>query len=162
MSFSLIAAVSQNNCIGKKGALPWYLPEDLKHFKKLTAGKVVLMGRKTWDSLPEKFKPLPNRVNVVITRQTDLVVPTGVEVYHTIDEALAAHQNDAVMVIGGAEIYRQTIDRADTLFITAVHQKIDGDVFFPVIDPAVWQETEREEHEGFAFVTYQRINPKLK
>lgn len=153
---SLIAAVAQNNCIGKKGALPWYLPEDLKHFKKITTGKVVLMGRKTWESLPPKFKPLPNRKNVVVSRQ-NIIVPKEVELYHTIDEALAAHLSEEIMAIGGGEIYNQTIDRAETLYITEVHNVVEGDVFFPIIDKAVWQETEREEHEGFSFVTYERV-----
>jgi dihydrofolate reductase len=155
MPLALIAAVAQNNCIGKKGALPWYLPEDLKRFKKITTGKVVLMGRKTWESLPPKFKPLPNRKNVVVSRQ-NVSVPAGVELYHTIDEALAAHLSEEIMVIGGGEIYNQTMDRAETLYITEVHNVVEGDVFFPIIDKAVWEETEREEHEGFSFVTYQK------
>ncbi len=114
------------------------------------------MGRKTWESIPEKFRPLPNRTNVVVTRHTDLVVPAGVEVYHTIDEALNTHAKGDVMVIGGGEMYRQTFDQADTLYITEVHQTIEGDVFFPEIDKKVWKEMEREEREGLAFVTYVR------
>lgn len=156
MSLSLIAAIAENNCIGKSGGLPWYLPEDLAHFKKLTSGKTVLMGRKTWESLPEKFRPLPKRTNIVITRQTDYVVPPDVEIYSTIDEAIARHQNEEIMVIGGAEIYKQTIDKADTLYITHIHKIIDGDAFFPEIDKNVWREVEREDHEEFGFVTYTR------
>ena len=152
---SLIAAVAENNCIGKSNTLPWYLPEDLKHFKKLTTDKAVLMGRKTWESIPEKFRPLPNRVNVVISRQK-LTLPPGVELYHSVDEALAAHKNDEVFVIGGAEIYRQTIEQADTLYITEVKKIVEGDAFFPVIDNNVWRETEREEHAEFSFVIYHR------
>ena len=158
MSLSLIAAIAANNCIGKSGALPWYLPEDLAHLKKLTLGKTVLMGRKTWESLPEKFRPLPKRTNIVITRQTDYVVPAGVKIYTTISDAIAAHQAEEIMVIGGAEIYRQTIDAADTLYITEIHQIIDGDAFFPEIDKNIWRETEREEHEGFGFFTYIKIS----
>ncbi|MSU75227.1 MAG: dihydrofolate reductase [Candidatus Magasanikbacteria bacterium] len=157
MPLSLIAAIAKNNCIGKSNALPWYLPEDLKHFKKLTTGKIVLMGRKTWESIPEKFRPLPNRLNIVVTHQANIKFTPGVEVYHTIDDAMAAHLNDEIMVIGGGEIYRQTFERAATLYITEVHQNVDGDVFFPEIDKKIWRETERENHETFSFVTYERV-----
>ncbi len=156
MSLSLIAAIAENNCIGKSGGLPWYLPEDLAHFKKVTSGKTVLMGRKTWESLPEKFRPLPNRKNIVITRQSDYPVPADVECYGTIDEALTSHKDETIMVIGGAEIYKQTIDQANTLFITHIHKIIDGDAFFPEIKKNLWQETEREDRDGFSFVTYTK------
>jgi dihydrofolate reductase len=158
MSLSLIAAIAQNNCIGKNGALPWHLPEDLNHFKELTVGKPVLMGRKTWESIPEKFRPLPNRTNIVVTRDQQYSVPAGVEKYSSVESALASHPNEETMVIGGAELYRQTIDRADRLFITHVNQTVDGDAFFPKIDPKVWREMERDGHEGFSFVTYRKIN----
>lgn len=151
---SLIAGISQNNCIGLNGQLPWHIPEDLKHFREVTAGKTVLMGRKTWESLPEKFRPLPNRTNIIITRQTDYSAPTGVEIFATIDEAVAAHPEQEIIVIGGAEIYQQTIDRADRLYITHVNQTVDGDAFFPIIDLNIWQETQREDYDGYSFVTY--------
>ncbi len=153
---ALIAAVAQNNCIGKNGQLPWHMPEDLAHFKLLTTSKVVLMGRKTWESLPEKFRPLPNRLNIVITRQTDFVVPTGVEKYSSIAAALAAHTDENVMVIGGAEMYRATIDLADTLYITHIHENVDGDAFFPTIDDSIWKKTEVESHAKFDLVTYKK------
>lgn len=153
---SLIAGISQNNCIGFNGQLPWHIPEDLKHFREVTAGKTVLMGRKTWESLPEKFRPLPNRTNIIITRQTDYAVPAGVEVYATIDEATAKHPAEEIMVIGGAEIYKQTIDQANALHITHINQTVAGDAYFPEIDLNVWKETEREDHEGFSFVTYTK------
>lgn len=153
---ALVAAVAENNCIGKSNTLPWYLPEDLKHFKKLTTGKIVLMGRKTWDSIPEKVRPLPNRKNIVVTTQTNFVVPEGVEVFHTIDNALAAHHNEDIMIMGGANIYAQTIDLADTLYITHINQTVDGDAFFPEIDKTIWKETEREDHDGFSFVVYKK------
>lgn len=156
MSIALIAAVAENNCIGKDGKLPWHIPEDLAHFKSLTAGKIVLMGRKTWESLPEKFRPLPNRLNLVITRQTDFLVPAGVEKYSDITTALAAHKNEDVMIIGGAEIYRATIDLADTLYITHVPKNVDGDAFFPAIDGSIWKKTNTEPHGTFDFVTYQK------
>lgn len=156
MPISLIAAVAKNNCIGKDGRLPWHLPEDMKHFKDLTMGKVVLMGRKTWESIPEKFRPLPGRTNVVVTRQPNYPVPTGVEVFGSIETALAVHAQDEIVVMGGAEIYRETIDRADALHLTEVDQTVEGDAFFPTIDPSAWTETAREPHEGFSFVTYRR------
>ncbi len=154
---SLIAAISKNGVIGKENALPWYLPEDLKHFKILTTGKTVLMGRKTFESIIKQLgKPLPNRINVVITRDVKYTVPDGAEIYHSVDDALRLHYNEDVMVIGGGEIFRQTIDRATTLYITEVDQTIEGDVYFPRIDPAIWKETDRENHEGYSFVTYIR------
>ncbi len=158
MSLSLVAAVAANNCIGKNGKLPWHIPEDMQHFKEMTSGKVVVMGRKTWESLPPKFRPLPNRVNVVITRQAEYAVPAGVEVFADIPRALEAHAEDEIAVIGGGEIYRQTIDRSDMLEITHVHQTVDGDAFFPEILAKLWQETAREDHKGFSFVTYKKVH----
>ncbi len=153
---TLIAAIAQNNCIGKKNALPWYLPEDLKRFKKLTTGHTVLMGRKTWESIPAQHRPLPKRINIVITRQADYPLPEGVLRYGSIAEAIAAHPNQTIFVIGGAEIYNQTIAHADTLEITEIHRIVDGDAFFPAIDPAHWKETAREDHPEYSFVTYER------
>ena len=154
---ALIAAIAANNCIGKNNSIPWHLPDDLKHFKALTVHKVVVMGRKTWESLPEKFRPLPERKNVVITRRSDLVFPPEVTVYQTPEAALENYKNEDVFIIGGAEMYAQTIDRADLLYITHVHRQVDGDAFFPVIDPLKWREVEREDHESFSFVTYQKV-----
>lgn len=156
MSLALVAAVSTNNCIGKDGQLPWHIPEDMKRFKELTMGKTVLMGRKTWESLPVKFRPLPQRKNIIITRQEGYIVPDGVWIYSSIDAALKAHGQEDIMVIGGAEIYRQTINRADTLHITHVHQSVDGDAFFPTIDPTIWREVEKENHGEFSFVKYAK------
>ncbi|MFZ2804200.1 MAG: dihydrofolate reductase [Patescibacteria group bacterium] len=153
---TLIAAVSKNGCIGKDGTLPWRIPEDLKHFRQLTVGKVVIMGRKTWESIPEKFRPLPDRTNVVVTRQAGYAVPEGVKTYPSVIEALTWHAGDNVVVIGGAEIYTQTIGNADRLEITEVDQVVDGDAFFPAIETPPWQEIAREQHNGFAFVTYER------
>ncbi|MBI4050093.1 MAG: dihydrofolate reductase [Candidatus Doudnabacteria bacterium] len=153
----LVAAVAKNNVIGKENDLPWYLPEDLKRFKRLTTGKTVLMGRKTYDSIIRRLgKPLPNRKNVVVTRDANFKAPEGVEIYHSLDAALAKYGNEHLFVIGGGEIYRQTIDRADKLEITHVDQQIDGDAFFPEIDEKKWKKTEEEPHEGYTFVTYER------
>lgn len=153
---SLIAAVAKNNCIGIDNKLPWHIPEDFDHFKKLTDGKVVVMGRKTWESLPEKFRPLPNRKNVVVTRQLNYPVPAGVEIYSSPEEAITAHANDDIMICGGAQLYAQTIHRADRLFITEIHRDVDGDAFFPPIDKTLWRETAREPHDGFTFIMYER------
>lgn len=156
MAIILIAAVAKNGVIGKENALPWYLPEDLKRFKQLTTGKTVLMGRKTFESIMRKLqKPLPNRTSIVITNQRDYQVPEGVIVYHDLNQALAKLKDQELMIIGGGQIYKQTIDKADVLYITHVDQEIDGDVFFPTIDPAIWQKVEEEKHEGFSFVTYK-------
>ncbi|PIR74298.1 MAG: hypothetical protein COU35_03325 [Candidatus Magasanikbacteria bacterium CG10_big_fil_rev_8_21_14_0_10_47_10] len=151
-----VVAIAQNNCIGKNGTLPWHLPEDLRHFKAVTDGHVVLMGRKTWESLPEKFRPLPNRINIVITRNANYLVPTGVELFTDLDAALRAHAKEDIMIIGGAEIFRQTMDLADTLYITHVQQTVEGDAFYPEINFSVWKETEREDRDGYSFVTYVR------
>lgn len=153
---SLIFAASKNNCIGNNGKLPWHLPEDMKRFRQLTMGKTVLMGRKTWESLPIKFRPLPGRNNVVVTRQANYTVPAGVHLHSSIESALAHHTDEDIVVIGGAEIYNQTINRADTLYVTHVDQIVEGDAFCPSIDPKQWKETERENHDGFSFVTYKR------
>jgi len=156
MKIHLIAAVSENGVIGKKGELPWHIPEDLKRFKKLTMGHVVLMGRKTWESIPEKYRPLPGRTNVVVTRKDDFTLPENVERYASIDDALETHKNKDIYVIGGGEIYRQTIDRADRIYLTRVHKEIDGDVFFPEMKPNDWTEIDREDHDEFSFLTYER------
>ncbi|MEM5806090.1 MAG: dihydrofolate reductase [Candidatus Aenigmatarchaeota archaeon] len=155
---AIIAAVAENNVIGKANELPWYIPEDLKRFKQLTTGKTVLMGRKTFESIIKKTgKPLPNRKNVVITSQTDYHVPEGVVVYNDLNKALQDLKNEDVFIIGGGEIYRQTIDLVDKLYITHVNKKVDGDVFFPKIASAKWKKINEEIHEGFSFVEYERI-----
>lgn len=155
---ALVAAVAENNCIGVGGKLPWHIPEDMKRFRELTMGKVVFMGRKTWESIPLRFRPLPGRINVVVTRQADYAthVPAGVEVFGDISAALAAHAGTDIMVIGGAEIYTQTIYSADTLYITRVHQAVQGDAFFPEILPERWQLESVEDHEGFSFCVYHK------
>ncbi len=156
MPITLVAAISKNNCIGKDGALPWHMPEDLKHFKKLTTDKIVLMGRKTWESLPEKFRPLPNRLNIVITRQIEYDVPAGVEVYFDVEQAFASHREEDIFVIGGGQMYNLTINLAESLEITHVEKEVEGDVFFPTIDLSIWEEVNREDHERFSFVKYTK------
>ncbi len=153
---TIVAAVARNGCIGKDGGLPWRLPEDMKRYRVITMGRVVVMGRKTWESIPEKFRPLAGRTNVVVTRQADYPLPAGVERVGSLDAALAAHGHDEVVINGGGAIYAQAMDRADVLDLTHVHRDVDGDTFFPVIDPARWKVAWREDHDGFSFVTYER------
>lgn len=154
MPVTLIAALSRNRCIGRGGQLPWHIPEDLAHFRALTAGKPVLMGRKTWESLPERFRPLSGRTNIVLTRQENYVLPAGVERFASFGEALAAHATDDLFVIGGGDVYTEALSHADRLELTHVDQEVDGDAFFPEVNDADWREAAREGHDGFSFVTY--------
>lgn len=156
MPLSLIAAVSSNGCIGKDGGIPWNIPGEQLLFKELTLYKTVLMGRKTWESIPEQFRPLRNRLNIVITRQADYPLPPEVERFSDLSSALSAHASEDICVIGGAEIYRATIDLADTLYLSHIDQIVEGDTFFPTIDPAQWQCVEQKAYPGFLLVTYQR------
>ncbi len=163
----IIAAVGRNGAIGLRDRLPWRLPSDLKRFKGLTMGKPVVMGRKTFASLG---RPLPGRHLVVVSRDPALRLPDGIDRAATIADALARAQDlavlndaDEIMVAGGAEIYRATIDAADRLLITEVDLAPEADSTFPTIDPAVWREVERApqprtagDEAGFAYVNYRR------
>lgn len=158
MSFSLIAAVAENNCIGKNNKIPWNIPEDFQYFRKMTLEKTCLMGIATYESILGYIgKPLPGRQTVVLTSKKDYSVPAGVRIFHSLDEAFEQLQNEDVFVCGGASIYRQTINRVDTLYITRIHQSPDGDTFFPEIDKNIWQEKARDDHGSFSFVTYKKI-----
>ena len=158
MSFSLIAAVAKNNCIGKNNKLPWNIPEDLEHFKKLTMGKTCIMGEATFESILSYLgKPLPGRKTVVLTLNKNYQAPEGVRVFNDIDEAWEALKDEDNFVCGGATIYRLTIGKVDTLYITHVHKEVDGDTFFPEINPNIWKEADREDHDKFSFITYNRI-----
>jgi len=144
MKISLIAAVAENRVIGRDGAMPWRLSGDLKHFKAITMGKPIIMGRKTFQSLG---KPLPGRTNIVITRDQGFEAE-GVTVTHSLDAAMkAAEQEDAgeAMIIGGGEIYALAFDRADRFYLTEVHALPEGDAFFPDYDKAEWEETTRDD-----------------
>ena len=156
---AIIVAIGQDNCIGKNNMLPWNIPEDLQHFKKITSNKTVIMGQATFDSILGYLgKPLPNRKNVILTFDKNFKAPEGVLVFHSIDEALSELKDEDVFFIGGASIYKQTINLCDTLYITHVKQETIGcDAWFPTIDKTVWKETEREDHEKFSFVTYKKI-----
>ena len=154
----LVVAVAANGVIGNDGALPWHLPADLRHFKALTTGKPMIMGRKTFESLPGL---LPGRRHIVLTRDTDWA-EEGAEVAHSPEEAIALANAPHIAVIGGAEIYRQFLPHADRIEWTEVAAKPEGDTRFPDFDRNQWVETAREEHPadgrspGFAFVTLLR------
>jgi len=155
---SIIAAVANNYCIGQNNQLPWHIPEDLKHFKKLTSGKTVLMGRKTFESIIGYLgKPLPKRKNIVITGNEYYEVPNEVIVYTDLDKALRDNSDEDIFIIGGAGIYKQTIDKADKLYITWIKKEIDGDAYFPKIYPDKWNETFKEEYDDFIFTEYDKI-----
>jgi dihydrofolate reductase len=158
MRLHIIFARAANGVIGKAGTMPWHLPEDLAHFKRTTLGCPVIMGRKTWDSLPPKFRPLPGRLNVVVTRQRDWQA-AGASVANSLPDALALC-GDApdVWVIGGAEIYAQALPLAATAVVTEIEAAYDGDAFAPQFGPQ-WKETARERHVSatglhFSFVTF--------
>lgn len=166
MRIALIWAMARNGVIGRDNKLPWYLPEDLKYFKRVTTGKPVIMGRKTYDSIG---RPLPNRTNIVVTRDASLSLP-GVKVVTSLEDALDIAQAesvisdvDEVIVMGGAEIYAQALPHADRLYVTLVHAEVEGDAVFPTIDLDEYRELAREDFnaEGpnpydYSFVVYER------
>jgi len=163
MKLHLIYARAANGVIGARNALPWHLPQDLAHFKKLTLGCPVIMGRKTWDSLPPRFRPLPGRLNVVITRQAHWR-ESGAQSACSLEDALtqcAAH--DHVWVIGGASIYEQALPLAHSAEVTEIEQAFEGDAFAPTLGEG-WTEVARERHTSddgtsFSFATYLNQNP---
>ena len=159
---TLIAAASENNIIGKDNKLIWHLSDDLKHFKDLTKGHFVIMGRKTFESMP---KALPNRTNVIITRKTDYKAKDAI-VVNSLEKALKVAENDSQpFIIGGGEIYKLSIDIADRVELTRVHTSIEGDTLFPEINLEKWQEVKREKRlkdekneYDFSFLRYDKIN----
>lgn len=159
---SLIVAMAENRVIGRDNHLPWRLPADLQHFKRITLGKPVVMGRKTWESIG---RPLPGRDNIVVTRAQGYDA-AGARVAHSLDEALAAAGDAAeVMIIGGAGLYNQTLSLADRIYLTRVHAEVTGDIWFPDIDPEVWRVVEHEtfpaderNQYGYSFELLERIH----
>lgn len=158
---ALVVAVAQNGVIGGDNRLLWHLPLDLKHFKQLTLGHPVVMGRRTYESIG---RPLPNRTNIVVTRQPGWQAE-GCEVAYSVPQALemARALDEQVMVIGGGEIYRQALPAAEVVYLTEVHHDFEGDVTFPDLSPVEWREETRERHEPdekhahpFSFVTLRR------
>lgn len=158
MRVTLVAAVAENGVIGSEGGMPWYYPEDLKHFKRTTVGHPVVMGRTTYESIVARIDgPLPDRLNVVLSSR-DLDLPEGAVHAGSVDEALsvAADHDDEVFVVGGATVYEQLLDRADRLVLTEIHERHDGDTYFPEWDREDWTEVERDDRAALSFVTYER------
>ncbi len=159
---SIIVAVSENNVVGKENKLPWKLSADLKRLKLLTMGHHIIMGRKTWESLG---RPLPGRVNVVITSDKNYKAESGV-VVHSLKEALTVSSiDDEIFIFGGGKIFKEAMPLVKKIYITMVHSIIDGDTFFPVLDMNDWKETSREDFKAdeknqydYSFVTLERIN----
>lgn len=160
MQVNMIYARAANGVIGSKNALPWHLPEDMTHFKKLTTGWPVIMGRKTWDSLPPKFRPLPGRTNMVITRQAGWEA-TGAKVADSLEKAISLScKSEQIWVIGGAQIYAAAEPYADRIEVTEIAQDFEGDAFAPVLGTQ-WLEVARENHVSttglkFSFITYYK------
>jgi len=141
---TIIAAASENNALGKDNNLVWHLPNDFKRFKALTSGHYIVMGRKTVESFP---KPLPNRTHVIITRQNDYEVPEGCLVVNSLSKAIEiCPENEEVFIIGGGQIYKQSIDIADKIELTRVHTTVEADAFFPEIDEDIWEIIQSEYH----------------
>lgn len=165
---AIIVAAAENGVIGRDNAMPWHLPEDLRHFKRVTMGKPIVMGRKTFESIG---KPLPGRTNIVITRNPAFSAD-GVEVVSSLQQGLAVaertaglHAVDEVVVIGGAEIYATALPLADRIYLTEVHASVEGDAVLPAIDWTQWREVSREHHAAqpghdyaFSFVRYERAS----
>jgi dihydrofolate reductase len=158
MELGLILARARNGAVGKDGVMPWHLPEDLAHFKRVTMGSPVIMGRKTWDSLPPRFRPLPGRTNIVVTRQAQWQSP-GATRAASLQEALdSCSAEPKVWVIGGAEIWAQALSHAHVAEVTELDADFEGDTFAPAFG-ADWREVAREPHKsatglGYSFVTY--------
>jgi len=160
MIISFIAAMDKNRVIGKDNSLPWNMPADMKHFKDLTLGKPIVMGRKTYETIG---KPLPNRKNIIITRDQDYKAE-GCIVAHSIEESLQSAENaEEVMVIGGANIYKQFLPRTDKIYLTIIEHDFEGDTYFPEYNEDEWKEVEREEHKAdeeneydYVFITLER------
>jgi len=164
MRIVIIVAASENNVIGNNGSIPWHLPDDLTFFRRKTEGHPVIMGRKTFDSLPNG--PLPNRENIIVTRSRTYDHPNCKEASSLEEAIMFAKRNsdkESVFIIGGGEIYKEAMDVANVVYLTRVHTEIEGDVFFPELDTNEWEEVAREEHAAdekhnyaFTFLTFKR------
>ncbi len=161
----MIAALSRNQVIGKNNDLPWKLPDDMKYFMETTKGHHTIMGRKNYDSIPQKFKPLPQRTNIVVTHQQNFNAP-GCIVVNSVEKGLqlAERSNESeAFIIGGAEIYKLGLPHANRLYLTEIAAEIEGDTFFPTFDRNQWKETSRKHHDkddrhaySFDFVVYDK------
>lgn len=147
MKISIIVAVAPNNVIGRDNTLIWHLPADMKYFKEKTTNHCIITGRKNYESIPEKFRPLPNRTNIVITRQTEYKAP-GAIVVDTLEKAIAKAkeiEKEEIFIIGGGEIFKQSMEITDRLYLTKVEGNFEGDVFFPEFNLKEWKEVYRED-----------------
>lgn len=161
MRISIVVAMAANGVIGRDNQLPWHLPADLRHFKQTTMGKPILMGRKTYESIG---RPLPGRTNIVITRDPGYTAD-GCVVVHSIEAAMqAAGDQEEIMVIGGAEFYRQVLPYTDTIYLTRIHEDFEGDTMFPELSAAEWREVARTDCEPdarnpyrYSFVRLERV-----
>ncbi len=151
MKISIVVAVAENGAIGRGGDLLWRLPADLQHFKRITTGHHVVMGRKTYESIPPKFRPLPERINIIVTRQKTFKAE-GCRVVSTIEEAIQFAEDsgeEELMIIGGGEIYKQIFERTNKIYLTTVkHSFDDADTFFPEIKESEWKEISREQNQA--------------
>jgi dihydrofolate reductase len=161
VTITLVAAVARGGVIGRDGTIPWRIPADLRRFRELTTGHAVVMGRRTWDSLPDRFRPLPDRRNVVVTRSPDWA-DDGAERAASLEDAFEKLRDEPrVFVVGGGELYAEALPLADELLLTELDADVDGDTFFPDWDRAAFEEVAREQHTSadgvpFAFVRYVR------
>ena len=150
---NIIVATSENNVIGKDNTIPWHIPQDLENFKKLTIGNTVVMGRKTYESLPKEYKPLPNRVNIIISRNKKYIAK-GCLVVNSLEDALRKADNDKeIFIIGGGQIYREGLKFTERIYLTKIHNNIEGDIYFPKLNK-FWELVDEEEKSGFSFLTY--------
>jgi len=155
MRIALIAAMSENGVIGNNNALPWHLPEELKYFRKVTLGKPVIMGRKTFESMGKK--PLPNRHNIIVTRST--ISAPACTVVSSVQEALAVvGESEEIMVIGGAQIYESFLPFANRIYLTTVHQQCSGDTYFPKVDWGQWEMVSLQRMDGFTAKVFDKRN----
>lgn len=164
----LIYAQAHNRVIGYRGSMPWHLPEDLAHFKRTTIGHPVIMGRKTWDSLPAAFRPLQGRRNIVVTRQTQWSAQ-GAETVHSLQQALdACDSHEQVWLIGGAQLYAQAIPIAQQIVVTEIDKAVQGDAFAPELSTEIWQPIETGQWQqsttgvAYRFITYARTTNKVQ
>ncbi|TXB67033.1 dihydrofolate reductase [Vicingus serpentipes] len=169
MKISLIVAIAKNNAIGLNNDLLWRLPNDMKYFKEITSGHHIITGRKNYISIPQKFRPLPNRTNLVLTRQVDFS-DEGSFIFNDLESAIdfAKSNNETeLFIIGGGQIYKEALDKnlIDKMYITHVHHLFEADTFFPEIDQTVWKEINSESHQidekhpySYSFVVYEKMN----
>jgi len=153
----IIVAMDEKRVIGKNGDIPWHYPEDMKHFREKTTGNAVLMGRKTYFSIPEEFRPLEDRKNIVLTGSNpDL--PGKVEKAGSLEEAwrIGERHSEKLFIAGGSSVYRQTMEEADRMMVTRIHEEYDGDSYFPEWKEENWREVSREDGEELSFIEYER------